>query len=636
MNLTKFLRKNTRVLLMIFMSFLLVAFLVPSQIQGCGQQRMYDEQELGELYGETVYRQDVQRARAEMEILQRLGMLPATLDPLAYFLLTEEARQLGVRVDRDEVKEMLVAGGVTDPVLQSIQRASGMPYERIYDAIGRFMAVMRLGEMQAAGVTESLARKMVSYRDSIQEAVTEMSLIDARGLLHLVPEPTEEELLAFFEKYKAEEEGQSEEQLQFGYRLADRVKLEYLTVDPAAIERKVRVTSSEAKRFYEENRNRYVKEDPNAPPGMDGRPVQVPMTPEEALEQARQDAREIKAIEAAQRLINDMYEVANRPWRNAPRDEKGFRTPPEGEPISFAELREQHTDRFTVNYAATQLIDRNLLVQVADKFSQAALTAGRRRLRASQLAYRVKGILQEDPGDGWPVLNVGEPAPVVIAASEDMKHRSYQAYLFRVVEVAPSAPPDSIDEVRERVVQDWKHAKAYELAGEYAEKLASRAREVGLEQAVEEATELKDALTRKDEPVTPLLDSGPPTDADRYLADLEPFAPKGVTRERDFIRPKLDRTVTVPQKVFELADAPPAASGHAVAAVPQANKLKWVVVEFKELRPLYAGAFEAQLAATLRQQQRIENQRFMMTWFAPDSVVERTGFKWADAAMATP
>jgi hypothetical protein len=618
---------------MIFMALLLIAFLVPQSIQGFSGREGQFKIKLGQAFGRELTTNDLQEATTDRQVLARANSR-STSDDLDFYLLLQEAKNVGVRVGRDEVKGQFAHSERGEQMLHELQRSSHLGYDQLYDVFGRQLAVNRLAIFQSAGLVDSLPRQEAAYRDRAQQGVADVAVLDDKGFLHAISDPTAEELQVFFEECKGRRTAHSEEQLQFGYLLSDRVRLEYLTVDPAKIKSKVTVQASQMKHYFEENAQKYTKPDPTASqPAAGGQPPQVPMTFEEAKERVREDYREYRAFELAQGLVNEMYTEAHRPWSGAVRDSDGFNVPPAGEPVSFEELKQRFSAKFDVEYGRTELVTADQIGAMPG-LTSASLSLGRDSMRLFELAYRVKGILAKDPNDGKPVLNPMEPAPVLMSTKFDRQLRKalpVQAFLVRVAEVAPSAPPASVDEVREKAVADWKQVRAHELAGQYAEKLATQARQVGLKAAVEQATELKDLLTAAEQAASqPAAENStaPPPPATKYVENLPPFSAE-FTRQAGV----LVRVGRVPEVVKALFAASDAASGDGsakrIVQRPVANQNKWVVAELTQIKPLYRESFDAQLAQSLKDGQKRERQRFITDWLSPANIKERARFESA-------
>lgn len=631
MKLSKYLRQNSRTLLMVFMALLLVSFLIPQTIQGLGGRDQALNAKLGQAFGKTVTTRDLDKVRSDVMLLSRVGLLPAMTEEgmLEYFLGLKEAEQIGVHVGRDEVKALLTAGGFTDDRLREVQRIGRRSYDQIYDIVGQARAVNLLSLLQTVAIQTSLPRQELAYRDSMQQATVQLSTIDDKAFLHLVPEPTEEQLQAFFDECKGRTTAHTEDQLQYGYLLPDRVAVEYLTVDPQKIKGKITIQAVQVKRFFEDNPQRYTKPDPlTTQPDAGGQMPRVPQTFEEARDFAREDCRQARAIEMAQRTINDLYLEARQAWATTGRDAEGFTIAPQS-PISFEDLKQRAT--VEVEYAKTDLSGLDKLSRVPGWGSAKAQVA-RQFIRAPELAMRVKGILVKDPNDGLPALNVMEPAPVVISSQKDQltgEDTPYAAYLFRVLQVAPSAPPESLEPIRAQVIEDWKSVQAHALAQKHAESLAARARQVGLAQAVEEATELKEILAAADQAASqPAATSAPAT---QYAQNLQPATPMQFTRQFGVVQRAGGSPAMVPRgvptAVFNVADTPTdEANPHRVVSVAAAHEQQWIVAQLNEVKPLYQVPFEGQLARAIQTTENRDRQRFVMEWMAPENVKERAGF----------
>ncbi len=635
MNINKLFRRHSRTLLMVFMALLLVAFLIPQQIQGCSERQQLKAMKRGEVAGRAISTAELYVVRSEMVLLTTYGLRPPvsveTVDgPLDYYLLCEQARNLGLRVGRDEVRAWLQQNEYTDPVLRRMQTSSRRSYDEIYDIVGRFLAVSRLIGVESTAVYDSLPRQELAFRDTTQEAATQLAVIDSRAFVYQVPDPAPEQLQAFFDECKGRQTAHTEEQLQFGYRLPDRVQVEYLTVDPKKVEQKVKIKGKDVRQFFDDNAHRYTKPDPAATQPTQGPPPKVTMSFEEAQELVRADLREARAIEAAQSLINDIYVEAHRPWSTASRGGDGFVLKPEDEIASFEELKKQFSTNHEVEYGRTELIDQAAYAQSA--LGKAGLGEGQQRVLAATLAFRVQGLIEKDPNDGLPIVSLMEPAPVMLTRDRDLRTqraRPYQAYLFRVVQVAPSAPPDSIDPIREQLVKDWRLVQAHALARVEADRLAAIARGLGLIAAVEQAADLKATLTGAEHLATQPADA--PLIKPEYVQKLQPYSPQKLTRGARFVE-LLGSAPGVPKAIFALGDTPTTdtSPAHRVAVIPAANQFKWVVGELEEIKPIYEGAFEQQLLAAAQSTQGSDMQRFFGAWRTAENVRQRSGFKSAD------
>ena len=217
---------------MVFMSLLLVVFLIQpvlSRSMGRGQGHKV---KLGEAFGKDVFNTDTQNAAVKRSIAEGFGFYDAAAvrDPLDYYLLLEEARRAGVRMGTDQVKRVLSQAGATDRQLARLQQEFKLSYNRLYEILGEWLAVRMLCTVQASALDTSLPRAELAYRDEKQKADVRLSVLDSYAFLNQVPAPTEKELQDFFEEARDREPVFTEDEVQYGYRQPDRVqkRTEYL------------------------------------------------------------------------------------------------------------------------------------------------------------------------------------------------------------------------------------------------------------------------------------------------------------------------------------------------------------------------------------------------------------------------
>lgn len=644
MRISKIFRKYSRVLLLVFMSLLLVVFLVGDVVGRSQRGGAMRDFEIGSAFGEAVFNNQIQQADADYDLAARLGFgaLPVYEQDtrkrgIALHLLMDEARRAGIRVSREEIIQQFHANPQAAAALDQMHKRGGRSLNSIYDTLGRVRAAMVMADQQArASIGTSLPQLEQFYRDQNQEARVLVSVIDSKAFLREIAEPTEQELQTLFDEARNRDTAHTEDELVFGYRLPDRVQIEYLTIDPAEIAANVRVREKEAERYYEDNKHRYMKTIADDSPFKidEGQPQRVQMTYEEARDKAREDCRMAKALRETQSLINLIQQEAARPWIAVPTDADGKRPAPADDQIlSFTDLQERFSTDYAVSYHQTDLVDLQGLSRVRG-FARASAAFNRRPVSAPNLAFRVEGLASADDGVQIPVLQVGEPSPVVIeqrpleSGSDPVP---YQAYVFRVIQVAPAGPPESLDDVRPELVSDAKKLKALELAAAEAEKLAARAREVGLTQAVADASELRAMLGETADTVT-TAPADPLGGPELYIRELGPEEPKQFLRMPTSL-PNVGRVPGLNDAVFALADDDNGAqSEHRVVSAPAADRYKWTVAELLEVKPIYQADFDATRDNLERQIGQYQARMFVSEWFSADKIFQRAGFVATTAA----
>ncbi|MFO0838889.1 MAG: hypothetical protein U1D55_10205 [Phycisphaerae bacterium] len=640
MPLSRFMRENSRKLVLIIMSALLVIFLIEPVLMYRRQRAGADIHSVpvGTAFGGTVTTTDLARTQDLVELLNSMGLPPPRIaakdqtdESISRHLVFEEARRSGLHVGHDQVLSLIKLAGVKDAHLSEISRHRGRSLTSIYDAVAEWLAVQQLASLQIESIVPSDPRIEVKYRDEAQSVKVDVAVIDSKAFLGQIPDPTDDELKAFFEETRDRLTTHTEETLQYGYLLQNRVDLEFLTVSPSDVRDKIEISTREARRFYDDNLKNYARDD--RPPGpttqpSDFTPQKVQLTFDEARDRVREDLRTQKAIEESMRVVNEMREELARPWVGAKRGDDGYLEPPPPDRIvAFEMLKEKYGVKYPVIHRKSGLLDQVALGAVDRAFSAAQFTVGTDKLRATELAMRVKGLATAEPKSELPYLTPMEPSPVVVYSEFNASTRQLaprQAFVFRVTQVAPSAPPASIDEVRDRLRFDLKNKKAYEQAEAYARRLFESAQQSGLAAAVESDTALKDLLTKAEDAEQKSPDAPRPN----YAAKLGPKpTQRPVNRSSAYVE-NVGMSKKLAQEVFKLLDTPPTANSPArrVVLSPMANRGIWLVAEVGDVAPMYAGELANRRDALAQQVRTEELRSFQQLWFDPNSIRERAGF----------
>ena len=629
MKILKVFRRYNHILLMVFMSLLLITFLIPQTLRGCGDQRGLNDA-VGTAFGKTIFQNDLRRTAVDMEAVGQLGVpLPAD-NRLDNYLLMEEARRLGIRLGRDTVKQSFASSPAAER-LSDVASRQNRSVDSLYDALGDSMAVDYAFRLQFEAMISTQPRVEVAYRDQNEQAIVKLSVISSDAFLEQAAEPTEREIAALFEEGKDRETSHEDDVFKFGYRYDDRVAIEYLTVDPAKIKDSLRVRDKEAREHYEQNKTRYVDTVPRLlPSSQPTRPrfERRQLSFEEARQRVKRDKREIKAAEVAQRLMNEIKRAADRPWATTGMGDDDYLIVPDGAAdVSFEELRDRFSQSYEVEYHKTELLDA-LGLRDLSNIGRARAT-GSRGLGASfeNLALRVKGLATLGSGGAAQGLNPFEPSDVIMTQQFVGGVRGpYQAFLFRIIEVAPAAPPAAVDAVRDKVIEDIKLMKAHDIAKGHAEQLLSAAKTSGLAAAVE-GSPLKqillDAQTAAGETAGGTVPFGK-----KYADALEPFTPtQRLTRNSFSVDARVGAAGPLPEKVFEIARQPVSPEGRRLGLVQLVIARKWVLVELEEIKPIYQGEFDRRRQSLAAQNLRFESFVFRSDWINSDNIRLRTGFQ---------
>jgi hypothetical protein len=244
----KFLRLYQGWILAIFGTFLVITFLLPQAIQGLFQNAATtggDWATVGD--GEVVSTGQLLELQKELRILEMVGnpiinSLGADNDAAYWYLLTREAEQAG----------MIGGAGVGRTFVGAMSRQLGTVSET--ELVARFMgtagfnersALETIAKIQGVSLLSIQFQTAARYSDErLKQSASKIGLavdadlviLDAASQLTDVDTgvPSDEALSEQFASHRSELAGTGAS--GFGYRLPDRARIEWITVDRAAVE----------------------------------------------------------------------------------------------------------------------------------------------------------------------------------------------------------------------------------------------------------------------------------------------------------------------------------------------------------------------------------------------------------------
>jgi hypothetical protein len=190
-----------------------------------------------------------------------------------WLLLKNEAQLAGVKTPNEisgmqlaEVIPQLFNGATYSQLIGSITNQQGVPEEEILTAFSELTTVLMYARMICT------SENVTSWEDETIDV--EFVKFDSAVFAKTGDEPNEEELAGHFDKYKKSFAGDTNDQnpYGFGYKLDDRVQLEYIAVKLDDVSATVTApTEEEAEEFYQKHREELTASvpdpnDPNSPP----------------------------------------------------------------------------------------------------------------------------------------------------------------------------------------------------------------------------------------------------------------------------------------------------------------------------------------------------------------------------------
>jgi hypothetical protein len=156
-----------------------------------------------------------------------------------WYCLRREARSAGIAVTNTEAAELLgkvvpqlFQGATYSQVISAIMSRQRIPEEEILATLGKLLAVLQYAHMICS--SEDVTTRQLMHAAGIEEEGTNVEYLrfDSAVFTETQDQPDEKRLIEHFEKYKEffANEVSDENPYGFGYRLPDRVRLEYIAV----------------------------------------------------------------------------------------------------------------------------------------------------------------------------------------------------------------------------------------------------------------------------------------------------------------------------------------------------------------------------------------------------------------------
>ncbi|CAN5517086.1 hypothetical protein BH09PLA1_BH09PLA1_13050 [soil metagenome] len=535
-----FIRTHSKKFLAILGVVLMVAFILPSQRGFLGESG--SGYLVGRLGDKKVYNTDIHRAKQQWDFIeQSIVVLPQTAGgqmrtlanalsghpamsilaaqvqahPELFYLLQQEADRSGIVVlpgdMDDQFKQRGFAVRLPNGVITPLEDVTDPQYAAaIRDALAALVKVER--SLNRAMSAMKISRPLRDHEIARQLQQIQLELVDftAADLLGQVPAPSADDLKKHFDmfaEFLPDEPPSARNPHGFGYKYPNRVTLQYLAVRHADVRAVVMATKTahgwevEAQKHYQRHYSQYQTTQPTTRPGMSSAtPNTGPTTkPFEEVRDEIIDTLITPEINSRARGLQDRISSrlrddytawhAKNPNPRTMASTQGATQPAAGAGSgdandygSFEYLQKLASEM--EKQAGIRPVIASLNQYQTDKDLQAVEGIGLSMANqipfpayATQLAAEV---VPEAERDKPIVLPLYKPSPI-------LRDAAGSTYVFRLTGVLPSAKPQSMDEVADAVLRDWKIAHAYEMASKRAHELIDAAEKSSLASAATEA-----------------------------------------------------------------------------------------------------------------------------------------------------
>jgi len=490
----KFLRTHNKKILVFAGSLLMVLFLLPQAWQSLG--RTPQDQVAFRIDGRNFTGRDLMHAQERFRVLVALQensgvtLFRLNIDRSApiehWMMLVYEAKKQGLigggsRVDElvgalAEIASQRYAQLGTDPttqaqyaaqmrdgilarldqVVEELRAELGPPV--VESAVAEIFGVQRLLDLNQAFASFSepeMDTLAIRYFDT---ALADLALVEYLEALPEVAEPTTDELVEHFVKYK--DTIPSEDGSQIGYRLPDAVQLEAVEVDLARVRAAITIDDIEVNKRWRQNKALYGESFASARDRVEGeiRDERLDVIVRALEEIARRDM-----FRASRDLESDGV------WKKLPPNWEESRTSFEDLAAAFnAEIAKSVT--LSAPAATVTIIDA---WETEKDLTSRSIGRSFATIRGQPMGFPALALqVRELAPDSDAGVQVG------IAFGPLMVPREKLAYA-RVLAARPAGPPQNVEEVRTRAIADWKKLRAFEKLSERIDEIRGVVRDAG-------------------------------------------------------------------------------------------------------------------------------------------------------------
>lgn len=500
-SVTKLFRKYNKHLLVFFAVALMVAFLLPGTLRRMFAPQPY-KRVIAQAYGEDIRLYDRRETEMETQILNALNsasrqrnnqngrpfnwiaFVQLSSSPiLDYRLLILEARHKGIKVLPQQVDREFANRNIPPELINHVLDSFNVPLRTVRGAVANYLSVEKLLGLVSSAVKVSEPELKHLFIQTHQRIKSYIIPLSADDFTDEVSNPTEKDLTGYFAKN------------QERFRYPDRIAIEYIEADLQQIQKGIKISKVRARQYWKDHRNEFTKQvkvktkaksQPATTQSTKPKLVTVQLTFEEAFPQVVKKLKYIKARENAINALATIKRLSQSYWRGAPVTKTGVRQKP-GEVSDYRKMSEEIAKKHGIkfHYKKTKLLSPEGISKLKGIGSSFILENGR-PLFIGQYAFRVLPLIAppspEDTHQRLYLVQWQDSTGLMRSMGPNRRENGF--YLFRVIKVDKTHLPGSLDEVREKVVRDYRENRGYELAKKYAEKLKQSFRKKRLSEVI--------------------------------------------------------------------------------------------------------------------------------------------------------
>lgn len=547
-------------------------------------------------------------------------------DALAWVLIQEEARQQGIYYSSDAAMGMIELVQAMGVDVKGLLRSTRMMPEQFAATLQHVQMYLNLRNKIIGSGATSVPRLHHLAQDIGSRATISFAAIDPRLTLDKDYNPTDAEVAAQFDKYKADLEGQGDT-YGFGYKLPDRVKIEYIGVPLKRVADSIQVDDVEANLFYLEHPERYMPTptlETTPIPGIDTpevetKPVVSGPEPYRAVrDRVMQDVRDRQADDQQTKIVAWIRRELDRQVAG-----QGLEVGDDGEVVfpagyvapSLEAVAQKAQAQFDLLPSVVRIDSRWMSLDDVRQMEGFGSASADISGRSASVVDIIRAANEFDPESTSGLVSLDMRVNATAPAVKDF---AGDQYLFRLTDAEAEHVAPAVDEVKSTVVADLKALQSYNSLKEREGILLGRLKDEGLKAVAE-------GLKATTQPAGPFAKID--TTLTQYTGQLDlPWLP-GIGQSEVVV----DAVISRGRAIQELGGIDEVDAKEKFVVAAEDRGLKVCLIELTAYQPVDQGTYE-----TMAQQQlpmyismlagQAQNVEDAEPPLSVDALIERLGY----------
>ncbi len=586
-----------------------------------------------------------------------------------WLLLQNEAQNAGIRISNTQVGELLgrvipqlFEGQTYSQLIGAIIRQQRIPEPQILTTLGKLLAVLQYSAIVCSN--ENLTTRQITQTASNEEERVNVEFVkfDSAVFAEKQDEPGADKIAEHFDKYKAIAPGtvSDENPHGFGYKLPDRVQLEYIAVKLDEVKTIVkRPTQDELGDYFSRNKEQlFTEEVPSDPNDPNSLPIRKSKSYAEVANSISQQLLKDKINSTAQNILQEARTLT----------EEGFADLEiESTKVTTEQLREKAGDYKTTTaqlsekYKIKIYTGQTGLLSPTDMQSDQNLATlflqgyGQNPVRLSKVVFAVDELAVSELGP----FDVPKPrmfeniGPVKDMMSMYSSNSGGIMAILRVIDAQKAAEPESIEQtystssleidpneekageniysVKEKVTEDLKKLAVLDTTKSKADEFIALAKKDGWTSAVNKFEELYGQLQERDpnDPNAFRLQNYP----DMRRISKANLATLSLQGQGDPMMSFYMNESNVNQQFVDQLYSLVPQDNDTVGTLPLVMEFKpdlsFYVIKNISVKRLFKEDFDKMKATRLFREDYIQSQSLAVIHFNPENILKRMNFKAA-------